>query len=246
MSEGPLRVHDFRVHGPTTATYQSKARRVFLDGEMEPADSELNTAFMRFARRAYRRPVSQRKSSHLKIATHAREKLGRKSGEAFLLALKAMLISPDFLYMKETTPVGQPLGAFELASRLSYFLWSSLPDNDLFNLAKDGSLLRAEVFRQQVIRMLNDPKSNSLVKGFSTSWLRLDKLGTMPPDAVKFREYYNQGLEDAMLEETYRFTAHALRMCSSVTSFIQVTDSLIRTLPGITEWTTSWASISAK
>ena len=49
--------------------------------------------------------------------------------------------------------------------------------------------------------MLNDPKSDSLVKGFSTSWLRLDKLGTMPPDAVKFREYYNQGLEEAMLEK---------------------------------------------
>ncbi|MEK9984179.1 MAG: DUF1592 domain-containing protein [Opitutae bacterium] len=220
--KGPLlRVHDFRVHGPTTATYQSKARRVFLDGEMEPADSELNTAFMRFARRAYRRPVSQKEvEPYLKIATHAREKLGRKSGEAFLLALKAMLISPDFLYMKETTPVGKPLGAFELASRLSYFLWSSLPDNDLFNLAKDGSLLRAEVFRQQVIRMLNDPKSDSLVKGFSTSWLRLDKLGTMPPDAVKFREYYNQGLEEAMLEETYRFTSHALRMNVPLSDFV--------------------------
>ena len=112
------------------------------------------------------------------------------------------------------------LNSFETANRLSHFLWSSLPDNELFQLAKNEKLRDRAVFKQQIERLLNDPRSQAFVDGFAESWLRLDKLGTMPPASLKFREYYRYGLQDAMLEETHRFLDHAIKESVPLTDFI--------------------------
>ena len=220
--KGPVvRIHDFRIYGPIPYTYQTRAQQVFLDGERDLSKVDLATAFSRFARRAFRRPLSKPEiDPYLKIERHARQKLGRTPENAFFLALKAMLVSPNFLYLKEEKSEDNQLSSFELANRLSYFLWASLPDNELFKLAKDGKLKERAVLKKQVIRLLNDPRSKSFVEGFSEAWLRLDKLGSMPPDSLKFREYYRYGLEDAMLEETHRFISHAISANVPLSDFI--------------------------
>jgi hypothetical protein len=126
--------------------------------------------------------------------------LKRNRQEAFFIALKAMLVSPDFLYLREKKGDSETLNDFEIANRLSHFLWSSLPDNELFLLAKEKKLRNRDTIKKQVIRMLGDKRSQAFTEGFAQSWLRLDKLGTMPPASLKFREYYRYGLKDAMLQ----------------------------------------------
>ena len=220
--KGPaVRLHELRINGPLPRTYQSRAQQVFLDGERDLSNVALELAFTRFARRAFRRPVAKLEiEPYLEIEKHARQKLGRNREEAFFLALKAMLVSPDFLYLKEEKRETNRLNSFEIANRLSHFLWSSLPDNELFVLAKKNSLGDRNLLKQQVERLLNDPRNNSFVQGFAESWLRLEKLGTMPPASLKFREYYRYGLQDAMLEETHRFLDHAIKENAPLTDFI--------------------------
>jgi len=220
--KGPvLRMHDFRLNGPLQSTFQSHAQRVFLDGVTDLSKANLPLALQRFCRRAFRRPVNAREvQPFLEIEKHARETLGRKPEEAFFLALKAVLVSPDFLYLKEKQSEDNKLGPFEAASRLSYFLWSSMPDRELFESARNEGILSPDVLRQQVDRMLKGPKLEAFVKGFSNSWLRLDKLGSMPVDRDKFREYYRNGLEEAMTEETNRFLAHAIQANVPLSDFV--------------------------
>ena len=100
---GPVvRLHDFRIYGPLPQTFNSKAHNVFLDGERDLSKVDLELAFSRFARRAFRRPVSKPEiEPYLDIERNARVQLGRNREEAFFLTLKAMLVSPDFLYLKE-------------------------------------------------------------------------------------------------------------------------------------------------
>ena len=220
--KGPVvRVHDFRMYGPLPQTFDSKALKVFLDGERDLSKADLALAFTRFARRAFRRPVSKPEiEPYLTIERNARMKLGRNRQEAFLLALKAMLVSPDFLYLKEKKSESERLGPFEIANRLSYFLWSSLPDNELFQMAKENKTDSRASMKEQTERLLSDPRSKSFVRGFADSWLRLDKLGTMPPASLKFREYYRYGLKEAMLEETHRFLGNAIKENAPLTDFI--------------------------
>jgi hypothetical protein len=220
--KGPLlRIHDMHIHGPTYGTFHSKAQQVFLDGQRDLAKVDLATTFSRFARRAFRRPLAKPEiEPYLRLEKNARENLGRTPEEAFFLALKAMLVSPDFLYLREEASTDKQIGPFELANRLSYFLWGSLPDNELFNLAKNESIRNPEVLGQQVRRLLVDPRSDSFVEGFASSWLRLNKLGTMPPDSLKFREYYNYGLEESMIGETHQFLRHAIKTNAPLSDFI--------------------------
>jgi len=111
------------------------------------------------------------------------------------------------------------------------------PDNELFLQAKENKLGERSHLKQQVLRLLDDPRSESFIHGFAESWLRLDKLGTMPPASLKFREYYRYGLKEAMLEETHQFLTHAVhgKMYHSPTLLIPITASLIRTSHDITE-----------
>jgi len=95
-----------------------------------------------------------------------------------------------------------------------------LPDNELFLQAKSNGLKDRVALKQQVQRLLKDARSQAFVQGFAESWLRLDKLGTMPPASLKFREYYRYGLQDAMLEETLRFLDHAIKENVPLTDFI--------------------------
>lgn len=186
----------------------------------------------RFMRRAYRRPVTGGEVARLvRLA-----ELARENGDGFergiQLAVQAVLASPQFLFRvelhrpqrdKDGKPIdaagGAPLNAFEVAARLSYFLWSSMPDDELSSLAEKGDLLQPEVLEQQVRRMIQDPKAEAFVDNFAGQWLQLRRLKDANPDRKQFTTF-DEPLRDAMRQESELFFAAIMREDRSVLDFI--------------------------
>ncbi len=180
-----------------------------------------------FARRAWRRPVATAELEKL-VRLY---RLARDEGDSFeggvKLALKAVLVSPHFLFIGETpasvspvatTTKAAPLGELALASRLSFFLWSSGPDEELLLLAERGDLRRQ--LETQVRRMLASSKSRALVENFASQWLEVRSLGNMQPDKKLFPEF-DPALRSAMQRETELFFEHVLRADRSVFDFLR-------------------------
>ena len=167
-----------------------------------------------FARRAFRRPVGDEEVATLLSLFDRVYKRGDGYEAALKLSLKAVLVSPNFLFLAEPEPETggvQRLAAFPLASKLSYFLWSSMPDEELFGLAESGKLFETNIYRQQVRRMLADPKSASLGERFALQWLNLDRLGTeVRPDPRKFPEF-NEELAASMRQEASVYFNYLVR-----------------------------------
>ncbi len=172
------------------------------------------------ARRAYRRPVTERDSEIL-LGFY---KAGQRNGgfEAGIgMALQGMLVSPEFLFRIERDPPNLTPGTayrisdLELASRLSFFLWSSLPDEQLLDLAEQGKLHDREVLKQQVQRMLRDSRSKALVDNFAGQWLSLRSLRSASPDADTFLDF-DEDLREAFQTETELFIESVLREDRSV------------------------------
>lgn len=176
-----------------------------------------------FARRAWRRPVKPDEVSRLARYVG----LARREGESFergiQLAVQATLVSPNFLFRVEKNAPGDKsglLGDYELASRLSYFLWSSMPDEELFALAAKKKLRDPNVLAAQAKRMLKSPKAaNALAKNFAGQWLLLRKLDTAAPDPRVFPTW-NEGLKQAMRTETELFFEAIVKEDRSVLEFI--------------------------
>jgi hypothetical protein len=167
------------------------------------------------ARRAYRRPVSDADVKSL-LALYQK---GRAKGDfdaGIQEALQGMLVSPDFLFRVEADRRATAashvfrISDIELASRLSFFLWSSVPDDELLNLAVAGKLSNPGVLEAQVHRMLDDPKSHSLVSNFAGQWLFIRNLATVRPDPVAFPEF-DESLRAAFQSETELFFDSILR-----------------------------------
>jgi len=211
--KGPLiRMHHFSITGPLPQTFHSSAQREFLDGQRDASRVDIQKALTKFVRKAFRHPVdSSEVAPFVDIARKAQTQLGRSPAESLILAMKAVLVSPDFLYLREDTDKDGKLTSHAFANRLSYCLWSSMPDAQLLHHAKTGELRKPQVLANQVRRMLKDSKSDAFVKGLCDSWLRFDKLGLMPPDGIKYSEFYRHGLESSIREETERFLTHILQ-----------------------------------
>ena len=178
-----------------------------------------------FADRAYRRPATDDELTRLVALVESARKDGDAMDDAIRYALKAVLISPGFLFHVETdsetgaTGRGRPLDEFELAARLSYFLWSSLPDDQLFGLAARGELRRGDHLAEQVRRMLRDEKARALVDGFVAQWLQTRGLKDVTPDPRLFPDF-DEPLREAMLGETSRFSEAIIRGDRSVLEFL--------------------------
>ena len=175
---GPtLRVHSFRIE-PVPSEWPPKSHTaLYGNGPIEAAD--LQKLFQAFAERAYRRPVVlQEVETFVDLAAQL-EADGNSRQVAMRGAYAAMLCSPDFVYLR---PKPGKLEDVALASRLSYFLWSSMPDKTLMKLARAGELSDTAELQRQVERMLNDPKAVAFVRHFPQRWLKLYKLGRMEPD----------------------------------------------------------------
>ena len=159
-----------------------------------------------FVRRAYRRPVVAADwAKPLKFYHEAKEAGGFEAGIGS--ALSAVLVSPEFLFRIERDPADvAPATAYrisdlELASRLSFFLWSSIPDEELLAIAQRGELHRPKVLESQVRRMLADPRSSSLVENFAAQWLHLRNLESFTPDLRLFPDF-DDNLREAFRRET--------------------------------------------
>lgn len=164
----------------------------------------------RFVSRAYRRPVTEAELERLLGLFDALSAKGQPFDAALRMTLKPVLVSPNFLFRIEQdgTPTG-PGGAYrvsdyELASRLSYFLWSTMPDDELLSLAGRGKLSDTKVLDQQVSRMLSDPKARALTDNFAEQWLQLKKLSSARPSTEFFPQFGSE-LKRDMHEEASTF-----------------------------------------
>jgi hypothetical protein len=172
------------------------------------------------ARRAYRRPVTDADVATL-LTFYDNGRKERDFDLGIQRALERLLVSPQFLYRIERDPAGATPGTvhsvsdLELASRLSFFLWSSIPDDELLNVAAAGKLKQPEVLEQQVKRMLADPRSESMVNNFAAQWLYLRDVDVKAPDLFVFREF-DEGLRAAFEKETQLFLDSILRENRSV------------------------------
>ncbi len=189
-------------------------------GKSEPAAREVIAAF---TRRAWRRPVTEPEVDELmKLFTRA-DARGDSFAASVRLAVQGVLISPHFLFLAEPEPsvTGvQPLADVPLASKLSYFLWSSMPDEELLALAEHGRLSDTNVYRAQLHRMLKAPKAASLGERFALQWLNLDQLGgEVKPDPTKFPEF-DAALARAMKGEVATFFNHLVREDRSLLELI--------------------------
>lgn len=177
----------------------------------------------RFARNAFRRPVKgDEVERFLKIYDRA-EKAGERFESRVRLALAGVLVSPHFLFRIELDPAdakpgtAYPINDFALASRLSYFLWSSMPDDELFALAEKGELRKN--LEAQAKRMLTDAKSKAFVENFAGQWLTIRNLTTATPDPKKFPNF-DAELRDSMYRETELVFDAILREDRSVLDFL--------------------------
>jgi mono/diheme cytochrome c family protein len=179
----------------------------------------------RFAGRAYRRPLRRDEVQRLLRFVEMAEKNHEGFDAGIGLAVQAVLASPHFLFRVEmdrrpdNPKAIHPVTDYELASRLSYFLWSSMPDDELFDLARDKKLHQADVLEKQVRRMLKDWRARALVDNFAGQWLQLRTLKEFKPDPDLFPRF-DEKLRAAMLKETELFFDNVVREDRSVLDFI--------------------------
>ncbi|MCC6727751.1 MAG: DUF1592 domain-containing protein [Chthonomonadales bacterium] len=203
-----------------------ESQKRILRGEPRGADvaAAARRVLAPLAARAYRRPATREEVTGLARLVA----LARKQGDSFergiQVAIQAMLVSPGFLFHVEADPrptsaTARPLDAWELASRLSYFLWSSMPDERLFRLAADGTLRKPAVLAAEARRMLGDPRARALSDNFAAQWLELRNLETAAPDPVRFPAF-TDALRRAMREETERYFMGVVANDRSVLEFL--------------------------
>jgi hypothetical protein len=196
---------------------------IAVPGPKTPPRAAAGKVLEAFLPQAFRRPATAKEVERYLTIFDKASKRGASYDQSLKLALKGVLISPSFLFLIETPPEKKEvyrLGHYEVASHLSYFLWASMPDEELLQLASQGKLHDDKVLRGQVQRMMRDPRSRSLADGFAAQWLGIRPLGaTIRPDAKLFPEF-NEELAAAMREETVLFFDSIMREDRSVLEII--------------------------
>ena len=220
-------------YGPVAPGDSPSRRKIFVCRPNSPAAEEpcARKILSSLATRAYRRPVANEDLDTL-LEFYRSGRAGKTFDAGIESALERMLAAPSFLFRVESVPAHTAAGAayrlsdLDVASRLSFFLWSSVPDEELLNLAIRGRLQEPGVLEQQVHRMLRDPRSRALVDDFATRWLGLSKLSGVVPDTDLYREF-DEGLRDAMGQETRFFVADQLREDRSVVELVTANYSFL-------------------
>ncbi len=186
-------------------TGEEKARRRGLLPAEGASEDEVALHLKRFAERAWRRPVTRQEVDRCLEIYRAEREVGETTVAAYKVMMKAVLTSRHFIYLVEGEPEVQRdrLTDSELASRLSYFLWSSMPDNRLLAAAEEGTL-RSDRMAEEVDRMLADEKINRFVEDFPRQWLQLHRVGMFPPDGDLYPRY-DLWLENSLRREPVEF-----------------------------------------
>ena len=208
-------------YGPTSRGDSPSRRKIFVCTPLTRAEEEpcARKILSTLATRAYRRPVSSEDVDTL-LGFYRAGRAEKDFDTGIQQGIERILAAPSFLFrvegVRRTKCLANRAGSayrlsdLDLASRLSFFLWSSIPDDELLNLAIQGRLKDSGVLKQQVQRMLHDPRSQALVDGFANRWLGLSKLAGLTPDTDLYREF-DENLRESMAEETRVFVASQLR-----------------------------------
>jgi len=180
------------------------------------SSGKLDEIITAFARRAFRRPVKNEDVAPYARLAHQAMEEGVGLEGALRRCFKAILASPEFLFFRETPGA---LDDYALASRLSYFLWSTMPDDELLRVAEQGTLHDSAVLRAQTERLLTSPKAHAFVENFCGQWLNLRAIAATTPDKKLYPEF-DELLQDAMVKETENFFAEVLRSDLGVATLI--------------------------
>jgi hypothetical protein len=211
--------------GPYPAKGERPSRKKILICDPNSGPACVDKILSSLARRAYRRPVTRPEAASLIKFVNLAKAEGQTTEQGLQLAIQAMLVSPNFLFRIERDPdPNDPvrvhnISDLELASRLSYFFWSSMPDDQLLSLAETGKLRTAAVLDAQIKRMLADERSAAFADNFAGQWLETRNLDSVKPDPQKFPEWGPE-LRDAMKTETRMFFESVLRENRPLSEFL--------------------------
>jgi mono/diheme cytochrome c family protein len=216
---GPYKAHP----APVPAAY----KRIFVCGHPPDRHTEacVRSNLADVARRAWRRPVRDAEVSNLAAFVSMARRRGESIDQAMRVGVMAVLVAPQFLFRVENTPASHyssqliRIGDFELATRLSYFLWSSMPDEELYRLARESKLSDPAIRQSQARRMLNDPKAQALVDNFGGQWLHIRNLDHVRPDPDVFPQY-TEALRQLIKQETRLFFYNIIREDRSILEFL--------------------------
>lgn len=206
-----------------TGPIESDAERATREGLIPPENASLDVVvdhLKKFAERAWRRPVQREELQHYIQAYEDEIAAGEDMVSAFRVALLGVLTSRNFIYIVEgDAQPRQRLNDWELATRLSYFLWSSMPDEQLVRAASQGKLT-GDALAVEVDRMLADPKIDRLVEDFPRQWLQLHRLGMFPPDGKLYPDY-DVWLETSMRDEVVKYFQEVFTNNLPIDAFVQ-------------------------
>lgn len=228
-----LAVQWVEIEGPLHDAWPPDShRRIFGDLEQKPSpvfnndkhvevaskdpDADADRILRSFARRAFRRAVTDADVKPFVKLVQTRLAVKQSFEQAVRVGLTAIMVSPDFLFLREKPG---KLDDFALASRLSYFLWSTMPDDDLLAIAEKGELSRPEALRGQVERMLKDPKAVAFTENFVGQWLGLRDVDFTEPSHLLYSEFDHM-LKVSMIRETELLFAEVLKDDLSLTNFV--------------------------
>jgi len=230
-----LLLESIQIEGPIQKEWPPASHKaLFFAGDERTDDAYVREIFARFLPRAYRRPVTDEEINSVVAVVKDAQASGKLSfHNAMRVGLQRALCAPGFLFLEEKVAIRSAkdtqddatfaelqaiLNDHQLASRLSYFLWSTMPDDELFKLAAAGRLQDPDVLSTQVQRMLTDSKSEHFVVNFAGQWLSVRDYGSIKP-AAEYRDY-DPPLEQASQREPFEFFAEVLNRNLPVTSFL--------------------------
>ena len=224
---------------PATRSEYSWARDPLVPASTRPKE-DAERLIRAFLPRAFRRPVREEVRKHFVERVHDKLDAGYTFFDAMTYGYKSILASPHFLLLAEPTPNGPKLDDYGLASRLSYFLWSTLPDGELLELAKKGELSKPAVLRAQVERMLESPLARRFTENFVGQWLDLRSIDTTIPDPQLYGDF-DGTLLWSMPRETVHFFEEVLKHDRSLLEFVDSDWSILNErlarhygVPGVT------------
>jgi vacuolar-type H+-ATPase subunit F/Vma7 len=207
---------------PPGETAGASRRKSFLICDPATGATCVERILSPLARRAYRRPVTKAEVSDLVGVWEKARRANYTPGQSLQFAIEAMLCSPQFLFRIERDPkpgMAGRISDLELASRLSYFLWSSMPDEELLHAAESGKLHNSVVLNSQLKRMMADAKSAALAENFAGQWLEIRSLDAVKPDKTKFPDWGPE-LKESMRTETRMFFEAVMKDNRPVSDFI--------------------------
>ncbi len=224
-----IRIAEVRMRGPLPRdnSNQPESPRRLLETTEFLKTEQIERPIAQFASTAFRRPITKEELAQLIRFYDLQREHGNSSHEAYKATLKNILCRPEFLYLRSEDTEAVPLDAYAIAERLSYFLSSSMPDEELSTRASQGRLSQPEERAQEAGRLLQSPTRTRFVNDFLDNWLDLRSLGSMPPDTKTYQIYYQRSLESAMREETRRFFSDMLDRNASATEFLTATHSFV-------------------